>query len=128
MWVIIVYSSLQKYRDDQLEFILNDILPNNQYLGKNGKFLMTSSKFNRLFWKTEKSVNKVIDEFNEWNKTAGNSNWSHKFGWIRNNFLVSYKVSREDWNEYIDHKVQIEKNISNGKISKLEKLRKNYKL
>jgi len=126
MFVIVVYPSLEEYRNGRLNQVLGDFATKNKkYLRKDGrKFYETSSLSWCECWKTSTAPTKIVNEFNS---QTNKGDYRSKFSSVWGGHLVVEKLTRDEWNSIIDQKIGGVKNRMNKQIQDLEKERGEYK-
>lgn len=125
MWVITVYESVEKYRDDRLGQILEGSKISKKWLMKNGgRFYETIGLSYVEYWKTPTAPTKIV---NDWNKLVNKRDYRGKFSAVWGNYLVVEKLSSEEWNSLITQRVQAVKNRMMKQINDLEKEKLEYK-
>lgn len=125
MWVIIVSENLAEGRNSILDSILDDKKTLENYLTKRSgqkNWYPTSAIQLASTWKTLSGAKRVIDSYS---KQQFISDWRlNKFLSLKGKHLQARKITNQEWNSIIDHKLIVMKMRYERQKSQLEAKKK----
>lgn len=125
MWVVVVSDSLSEIRDNKISNLIGEKI-SEKYLFKliYDRWSSTSYIGSAQIYKKESTVKNIVERFE---KITDRDAFKSEFYYIRNSMLSYRKLSREEWNSYINLCIEKEKIKHSSRIKKLEKKRLEFK-
>lgn len=127
MWLIIVDKDIEEKRENRISEILNEKVENyyKHYLTfSHGKYTTTLSPHFAKIYKTKSGAERMINQINsDSNKLC---NFSSKFYWIKNYQFSVRKLTKEEWDEIINVKLNSLDNEYKRKRERLLKEKDKY--
>ncbi len=127
MWVITVSKGIEHQRDNKILDILEE-KPNFQFLSKrvrgNSKYSTTPIVEYAVIFKTESGALRLIKNFNS---DTNKSYFTSKFSWIKDYVLSVRKLTKEEWERFINFEISRLDNKYQKQRSKLLDKKNQYK-
>lgn len=105
MWVITASKGIEHQRDNKILDILEE-KPNFQFLSKrvrgNSKYSTTPIVEYAVIFKTESGALRLIKNFNS---DTNKSYFTSKFSWIKDYVLSVRKLTKEEWERFINFEI-----------------------
>jgi hypothetical protein len=105
MWVITASKGIEHQRDNKILDILEE-KPNFQFLSKrvrgNSKYSTTPIVEYAIIFKTESGALRLIKNFNS---DTNKSYFTSKFSWIKDYVLSVRKLTKEEWERFINFEI-----------------------
>lgn len=127
MWVITASKGIEHQRDNKILDILEE-KPNFQFLSKrvhgNSKYSTTPIVEYAIIFKTESGALRLIKNFNS---DTNKSYFTSKFSWIKDYVLSVRKLTKEEWERFINFEISRLDNKYQKQRSKLLDKKNQYK-
>ena len=127
MWVITASKGIEHQRDNKILDILEE-KPNFQFLSKrvrgNSKYSTTPIVEYAIIFKTESGALRLIKNFNS---DTNKSYFTNKFSWIKDYVLSVRKLTKEEWERFINFEISRLDNKYQKQRSKLLDKKNQYK-
>lgn len=127
MWVITASKGIEHQRDNKILDILEE-KPNFQFLSKrvrgNSKYSTTPIVEYAVIFKTESGALRLIKNFNS---DTNKSYFTSKFSWIKDYVLSVRKITKEEWERFINFEISRLDNKYQKQRSKLLDKKNQYK-
>lgn len=124
MWIILVNRNITDQRNSRIDSILGDNIK-EEYLSKinNSKYSHTSYINYALTFKTASGANRVVKKFNSLDKIQ-RSNYKSRFSWVSEFNLTIRRLSKQEWDGIVDHKINLLDNKYKRQRAKLENMKR----
>ena len=127
MYIILVSNGLSEFRDSKLCNLLGQTTPAPFYMGKSNsgsKYNGGSSILSAKIYVRKTTAERLIKRFNE---ATNKNSYSSPFNWISNKHLSCRELTRSEWDQISDHKLESEKTRHSRMVNKIEENRRKFK-